>query len=99
MLTTGRQLAAARALLGLDLATLARASSLEPADVEAMEGAGAGQIEAPRAQLAALEAALRAAGAEILGDGRPGVRLAGDAGAADSIEIEDLTTGNDGGAG
>ncbi|WP_374309205.1 hypothetical protein [Methylocella sp.] len=98
MLTTGRQLAAARALLGLDLAALSRSSALDENVLKAMEDAGE-RIAAPREQVAAVEAALEKAGVELLGDGRPGVRLREPYDGADAIEVEDLTAGNDGGAG
>ena len=99
MLITGRQLAAARALIGLSFADLAKGSGVAADALEAMEAAGAGPIGAPAAQVEAVAAALEAAGVELLGDGRPGARLKSPAGDDATIGLEDLNSANDGGVG
>ncbi|WP_395664951.1 hypothetical protein [Methylocella sp.] len=98
MLSTGRQLAAARALLGFSLADLSRESGVAEAAIAAME-AGPGQIDAPAPQVEAVAAAIEAAGVELLGDGRPGVRRKSALGDDATIELEELNSANDGGAG
>lgn len=75
MLTTGNQLRAARALIGMDQATLALAASLNVNTIRNMEAANAGPIAGRAANVQHVQAALEAAGVEFLNHGRPGVRL------------------------
>jgi DNA-binding XRE family transcriptional regulator len=75
MLVTGNQLKAARALTGLDQATLAKSASLSPNTISAMEKRGAETLTSGLDTIRAITRALEAAGVELLNDGRPGVRL------------------------
>lgn len=75
MLTTGNQLKAARALAGLDQATLAAAAKLSPNTISAMEKRGAETLTSGLDTIRAIMKALEAAGVELLNGGQPGVRL------------------------
>jgi transcriptional regulator with XRE-family HTH domain len=75
MLSTGNQLKAARALAGLDQATLAKAAGISPNTISAMESKGAETLTSGLDTIRAVAKALEAAGVELLNDGRPGVRL------------------------
>lgn len=92
MLVTGYQLAAARALIGLDRTDLARLAGTSAEAVADLEAAKAGAVGADAAQ--AVQAALEACGVEFLNHGQPGVRVKNGAGSA-SIAVEDLTSAND----
>lgn len=73
-LVTGRQIAAARTLLGFVQAELARAASISVPTLkrmEASEGAASGMANNVRAVIFALEAA----GVEFTNGGEPGVKL------------------------
>jgi hypothetical protein len=94
MLVTGYQLAAARALIGLQRRPLAKLAKVSADAIAAMEAAKSGQIGGGGAELQAVQAALEARGVEFLNHGQPGVRLRNGAGAA-SIAVEDLTSAND----
>jgi hypothetical protein len=75
MLTTGNQLRAARALVAMDRAALAKRAGVAAEAVDAMENRGAEGILGERAAIKAVVAALEEAGIEFLNHGRPGVRL------------------------
>jgi hypothetical protein len=95
MLVTGYQLAAARALIGLKRATLARRANVSADDVAGMEAAKAGPIGGAVEHVQAVQAALEASGVEFLNHGQPGVRLRNGADGAASIAVEDLNSEND----
>ena len=75
MLTTGNQLRAARALAGMDQATLAAAAGISPNTISAMEKRGAATLVSGFDTIRAIMKALEAAGVELLNDGQPGARL------------------------
>ena len=75
MLTTGNQLRAARALVAMDQAALAKRAGVAAEAIDAMENRGAEGILGERAAIKAIMAALAEAGIEFLNHGRPGVRL------------------------
>ena len=77
MLTTGNQLRAARALIGIDQATLAKKARLNVNTIRNMEAAGAGPIFGRAANVQAVQKALEQSGIEFFDGGRPGVRLKG----------------------
>ena len=76
MLTTGFQLAAARALIGMDQTVLAEKAGLSVTTIRNMEKAGAGPVAGRSANVQAVQRALQDAGVEFLNHGKPGVRLA-----------------------
>lgn len=94
MLVTGYQLAAARALIGLQRPTLAKLAKVGADLIAAMEAAKAGPISAGGAELQAVQAALEARGVEFLNHGQPGVRSRNGS-SGGSIAVEDLTSAND----
>jgi transcriptional regulator with XRE-family HTH domain len=73
-LTIGRQLRAARALLGWDQLKLAKAANVAVGTIRRME-AQKGPIKSQVATLYDVEKALEKGGVELLNDDRPGVRL------------------------
>ena len=75
MLTTGNQLRAARALAGLDQATLAKAANVSPNTISAMEKNAAGSLTSGLDTIRAIMTALESAGIEFLNHGQPGCRL------------------------
>ena len=75
MLTTGHQLKAARALIGMDQAELAKRAGLNVNTVRNMESAAAGPIAGRAANIQTVQAALEAAGVQFLNGDEPGVRL------------------------
>lgn len=75
MLTTGFQLAAARALIGLDQVKLAAMVNLSANTIRSMEGAKAGAIAGRATNVQAVQRALEGLGIEFLNHGAPGVRL------------------------
>ena len=95
MLVTGYQLAAARALIGLKRATLARRANVSADDVAGMEAAKAGPIGGAVENVQAVQAALEASGVEFLNHGQPGVRLRNGVDSSASIAVEDLNSEND----
>lgn len=95
MLTTGNQLAAARALVGLDLATLSGLANVGVGAIEEMEAVGPGAIARGSELVALVQSVLEAEGVEFLGGGHPGVRLRAQADGGAAIEVEDLTSEND----
>src|SRR5579871_2268546 len=76
MLTTGNQLRAARALVGMDQTELAKKAEVSPVTIGAMERKGTGPIGGRYETVRAIQRVLEAAGVEFLNDGQPGVRLA-----------------------
>ncbi|MCK1562429.1 helix-turn-helix transcriptional regulator [Bradyrhizobium sp. 173] len=75
MLTTGNQLRAARALAGMDQASLAAAANVSPNTISAMEKRGAETLTSGLDTIRAIMTALEGAGVEFLNHGQPGVRL------------------------
>jgi transcriptional regulator with XRE-family HTH domain len=75
LLTTGYQLAAARALVGMDQTDLAERAGFSANTIRSMEKSGAGPIAGRSANVYAVQRALEAAGVEFLNHGQPGVRL------------------------
>jgi hypothetical protein len=75
MLTTGNQLKAARALVGMDQETAAKGADLNVNTVRNMEAAGAGPIAGRAQNVQAVQRVLEAAGIEFLNHGQPGVRM------------------------
>ncbi len=76
MLTTGFQLAAARALIGMEQTALAEKVGLSVTTIRNMEKVGAGPVAGRSANVQAVQRALQDAGIEFLNHGKPGVRLA-----------------------
>ncbi|WP_127089766.1 DNA-binding protein [Aquabacter cavernae] len=87
-LPSGRQIAAALALLGESRADMAAASGLSEVEFAAAEAGAAGS-----GALDEVRRALEGAGIEFLHDGAPGVRLRPP---ADGIMPSDLNASNDG---
>ena len=77
MLTTGFQLAAARALIGMDQTDLAERAGFSANTIRNMEKAGAGPIAGRAANVATVQRALETAGVEFIPEngGGAGVRL------------------------
>lgn len=75
MLTTGFQLAAARALIGMDQIELARRAGLSANTVRNMESSKSAPIAGRAQNVLAIQKVLEIAGVEFLNHGRPGVRL------------------------
>jgi predicted transcriptional regulator len=81
MLSTGNQLKAARALVGVEQIDLAKAAGVSVGTIRNMEACAAAPITSSAANVRAVQIELEKAGIEFLNHGRPGVRLKGDAGA------------------
>ena len=75
MLTTGFQLAAARALIGLEQVELAKRVGLSTNTIRNMEASRSKPIAGRSLNVSAVQRALEAAGVEFLNHGQPGVRL------------------------
>jgi transcriptional regulator with XRE-family HTH domain len=75
MLTTGYQLKAARALLGLEQTQVASFANVSVNTIRNMEASAAFEIAGRSANVQAVQRALEAAGAEFLNHGNPGVRV------------------------
>ena len=75
MLTTGNQLKAARALIAMEQAELARRTGLSVNTIQNMERSAGRPIAGRAANVHAVQAALEGAGLEFLNGDRPGVRL------------------------
>jgi predicted transcriptional regulator len=73
-LITGRQLKAARALVGWEQTDLAKKSGVAISTVRRMEGFE-GEVGARTSTLSLVQKALERAGIEFLNDERPGVRM------------------------
>jgi hypothetical protein len=77
MLTTGNQLRAARALIGLDQGQVAALASVNVNTIRNMESSGPGQIAGRAQNVQLVQRVLEEAGVEFLNHGNPGVRLKG----------------------
>jgi predicted transcriptional regulator len=73
-LISGRQLKAARALVGWEQTHLARKSGVAVSTIRRMESFG-GEVGARTSTLSLVQKALESAGIEFLNDTRPGVRM------------------------
>ena len=74
-LSTGNQLRAARALLGIDQAELAKRAGVDINTVRNLEGKGAEPLGGRVDTLRKVQSTLESAGIEFLNHGQPGVRL------------------------
>lgn len=79
-LSTGNQLRAARALLGMDQAELAKQAGVDINTVRNLEARGSEPLGGRVDTLRKVQGALEAAGVEFLNHGQPGVRLIGGSG-------------------
>ncbi|VFU09240.1 helix-turn-helix domain-containing protein [Methylocella tundrae] len=95
MLTTGYQLAAARALIGMDQATLATLANVSADTIQSLEASKHEAIGGPVQSVKAVQTALEKEGVEFLNHGQPGVRLKNGAEGSGSITVEELTSEND----
>ncbi|UVK43261.1 hypothetical protein BPNPMPFG_005039 [Mesorhizobium sp. AR07] len=75
MLTTGNQLKAARALIGMEQQDAASSAGVHVNTIRSMEAAGPSPITGRAQNVQAVQRALEAAGIEFLNHGSPGVRL------------------------
>lgn len=75
MLTTGNQLKAARALVGIEQKDLADLVSVNVNTIRSMEASGPGPIAGRSQNVQAVQRALEGRGIEFLNHGRPGVQL------------------------
>ncbi|MGH2341819.1 hypothetical protein ACRC7T_10065 [Segnochrobactraceae bacterium EtOH-i3] len=75
MLTTGNQLKAARALIGIDQTEVAMRAGVNVNTVRNMEASGSGAISGRAQNVQAVQRALEEVGIEFLNHGHPGVRL------------------------
>jgi ribosome-binding protein aMBF1 (putative translation factor) len=75
MLTTGNQLRAGRALIGMDQATLAAKARVNVNTIRNMEASGPGPISGRAVNVRAVERALEASGIEFTNGDLPGVKL------------------------
>ncbi|ESZ06482.1 helix-turn-helix transcriptional regulator [Mesorhizobium sp. M1060] len=75
MLTTGNQLKAARALIGIEQKEVADLVEVNVNTIRSMEAAGAGPIAGRSQNVQAVQRALEGLGVEFLNHGRPGVQL------------------------
>lgn len=75
MLTTGNQLKAARALAGLDQATVAEQAGVNVNTIRNMESKAGSTLTSGVDVVRKVQIVLEAAGVEFLNHGRPGVRL------------------------
>lgn len=76
MLTTGYQLKAARALVGMEQSDLADRADVSVNTIRKMEARGAETLTSGLDTIKRVQGALEAAGVEFLNHGQPGVRLA-----------------------
>lgn len=75
MLTTGNQLKAARALIGLEQKDVAERAAVNVNTIRNMEAAGPAQIAGRVQNVQMVQRVLEKAGIEFLNHGQPGVRL------------------------
>ncbi|CAN7597204.1 helix-turn-helix transcriptional regulator [Mesorhizobium amorphae] len=75
MLTTGNQLKAARALIGMEQKDAADAAGVHVNTIRSMEAAGAGPISGRAQNVQTVQRVLEARGVEFLNHGRPGVQI------------------------
>lgn len=76
MLTTGYQLKAARALVGMEQSDLADRADVSVNTIRKMEARAAETLTSGLDTIKRVQGALEAAGVEFLNHGQPGVRLA-----------------------
>ena len=97
MLYTGNQLAAARALAGIDQVTLAKAAEVSATTIRNLESNGPRPLSGRADTVRRIQIAPERLGVEFLDHGQPGVRLRkgpiGDP--ATSISVDKLTAEND----
>lgn len=79
MLTTGNQLKAARALIGVEQKEIADAAGVHVNTIRSMEASGLEPIAGRAQNVQAVQRALEQKGIEFLNHGRPGVRIKGQA--------------------
>jgi transcriptional regulator with XRE-family HTH domain len=91
---TGRQIAAARALAGMSQADLAKGGNISVQTLGRME-ASEGPASGMPNNVAAIRAALEAAGVEFTNGDAPGVKLHKAGAKVATIPIEDLNAEND----
>ncbi len=77
MLTTGNQLKAARAMIGMEQAELASLIGVNINTIRNMEGSGPGPIAGRSQSVLAVQRMLEREGIEFLNHGQPGVRMSG----------------------
>lgn len=77
MLTTGNQLKAARALIGIEQTEVAAAAGIHVNTIRAMEASGLMPIAGRAQNVQAVQRVLESHGIEFLNHGKPGVRLVG----------------------
>ncbi len=75
MLITGNQLKAARALVGVDQAWVAKAANVAINTIRNMESRAAEPITSGAVTVRNVQLALESAGVEFINGGQPGVRL------------------------
>jgi hypothetical protein len=75
MLTTGNQLKAARALIGMDQSDLAERAKVNVNTIRNMEAAGLGPIAGRSVNVQAVQRALEGAGVEFTNGDQPGVKM------------------------
>jgi transcriptional regulator with XRE-family HTH domain len=75
MLTTGNQLKAARALIGVEQREIADAAGIHVNTIRSMEAAGMAAITGRSQNVQTVQRVLEARGVEFLNHGNPGVRL------------------------
>ncbi|RWE31962.1 MAG: hypothetical protein EOS77_15620 [Mesorhizobium sp.] len=75
MLTTGNQLKAARALIGIEQKDVAEMAGVNVNTIRSMEAAGAGPIAGRAQNVQGVQRVLESRGVEFLNHGRPGVQL------------------------
>jgi len=75
MLTTGNQLRAARALVGMDQGTLADRAGVNINTISAMEKRGAAGLVSGLDKVQSVMRVLESEGVEFLNHGEPGVKL------------------------
>jgi predicted transcriptional regulator len=75
MLVTGRQIAAARALIGIDQETLAAKAGLALSTIKNMEAYGTGPLQGRAETVRRIQFALEDLGVEFLDHRQPGVRV------------------------
>lgn len=91
---SGRQIAAARVLLGLDQQDLARRARISIATLRRMEASGE-KVSGYANNVDAVRRALEGAGVEFTNGDQAGVRLKKQPSGPGAIEVEDLTASND----
>jgi hypothetical protein len=94
-MVTGHQLQAARVLAGLGVAELSAHASLTPLDLERLEAKGADLLPDADKAVAAVKAALAAAGIHFIDEGGPGVQLRLPTAVDEGMRPEALNAEND----